>query len=304
MSSASDLPGLRPDEAFAGFVVKRRLGQGGMGEVWLARQVSMDREVALKILAPGLAATPGFIERFTQEVRLAGKLSHPNIVTSFLAGEERGLHFLAMEFIDGVGLGDRLRIDRFLPEGEALGIGRQVAEALAYAWNKLRMLHRDIKPENIIVDGGGKARLMDMGISKTADQKLGLTMPGAMIGTPYYMSPEQARGEADIDARSDIYSLGATLYHLVTGQVPYDAATATAILVKHITEPFPPPQKVNPAVSDACASMLETMMAKKPDDRQPTWEQVIRDIDLVLAERFPATPRPSVGASQIGRAHV
>jgi molecular chaperone DnaK len=290
---------LHPDQDFAGFVIKRRLGVGGMGEVWLARQVSMDRDVALKILSPKLTGTADFIDRFRQEVKLAGKLNHPNIVTAFHAGDESGLYFLAMEFVDGVGVGDRLRIDRFLPEKDALGITRQIAEALAYAWNKFHMLHRDIKPENIIVDGDGKARLMDMGISKTVDQKLGLTMPGAMIGTPYYMSPEQARGDVDLDARSDIYSLGSTLYHLVTGQVPYDAPTATAVLVKHITEPFPPPQKVNPAVSNACAGLLEAMMAKKPEGRQQTWEQVIRDIDLVLGGRAPDTRRPPPGESTI-----
>jgi serine/threonine protein kinase len=258
----------------------------------------MERKVALKILSPALTNNPEFVDRFMAEVKMSAKLHHPNIVTAFDAGNENGIYYLAISYVDGAELDDRLKIDKFIPEKEALVYIRNIAEALKYAWNKFQILHRDIKPSNIMVDSDNEAKLMDMGISKSLADDLGLTMTGMVIGTPYYMSPEQAKAEQTLDFRADLYSLGATLYHLVTGHVPYDSTTAMGILTKHITEPFPSPKEKNPELSDECIVLLEIMMAKKKEDRQASWEDVIRDINLVLEHKLPASPLPQ-GASTI-----
>ncbi|MEI6425098.1 MAG: serine/threonine-protein kinase, partial [Lentisphaerota bacterium] len=291
--------GIRQGMKIAGYEIISRLGAGGMGEVWLAKQTAMDRKVALKILPSALTSDKDFVDRFLKEVKNAAKLEHQNIVTSFDAGVDGNIYYLAMSYVDGVLLDDRLSIDRKIPEKEALQIIRCVADALCYAWNEFKILHRDIKPANIMIDSRKIPKLLDMGISKSLSEEKKLTITGMIIGTPYYMSPEQARADTDIDCRSDIYSLGSSLYHLVAGEVPYDATTAMGILTKHITEPFPPPQNKNPEVSDECSVLLEAMMAKRPDDRPKTWEDVIMDIDLVLSGKFPSTKRPEIGKSLV-----
>ena len=293
------MPGIKEGIEIAGFKIEKRLGIGGMGEVWLATQTAMDRKVALKILSPALTQDEEFVTRFMAEVQLSAKLEHPNIVAAHYAGSENGIHYLAMSFIDGVELEDKLKIDKIINEKEALKITRSIAEALCYAWDDFQIIHRDIKPANIMIDRKGRARLMDMGISKSLSEDKNLTMTGMIVGTPYYMSPEQARADSDLDSRSDIYALGATLYHMATGEVPYDATTAMGILAKHITEEFPSPQLKNPELSDECSVLLEIMMAKKMENRQNDWQAVISDIDRVLANEFPLTPRPGMGESQV-----
>ncbi len=291
--------GICPGMRIAGYEIVRRLGAGGMGEVWLANQTAMDRKVALKILSPALTSNPEFVERFLKEVRTAAKLEHPNIVTAFDAGVDGSVYFLAMSFVEGALLDDLLTVDKRIPEKEALRIVRCIGEALRYAWDKFQMLHRDIKPANIMLGTDKVPKLLDMGISKSLSEDNGLTMTGMIVGTPHYMSPEQAKADCPIDCRSDIYSLGATLYHLVTGEVPYDSTSAMAILMKHMSEPFPPPQEKNPDLSDACAVLLEVMMAKKPESRPADWNAVIEDMDLVSAGEFPRTKRPAVGQSVV-----
>ncbi len=293
------MPGIAPGMRIAGYEIVRRLGAGGMGEVWLANQTAMDRKVALKILSPALTSNPEFVERFLKEVRTAAKLEHPNIVTAFDAGVDGSVYFLAMSFVEGALLDDLLTVDKRIPEKEALRIVRCIGEALRYAWDKFQMLHRDIKPANIMLGTDKVPKLLDMGISKSLSEDNGLTMTGMIVGTPHYMSPEQAKADCPIDCRSDIYSLGATLYHLVTGEVPYDSTSAMAILMKHMSEPFPPPQEKNPDLSDACAVLLEVMMAKKPESRPADWNAVIEDMDLVSAGEFPRTKRPAVGQSVV-----
>ncbi len=293
------MPGIKPGMKISGYEIIRRLGIGGMGEVWLANQTAMDRKVALKILSPALTSNPEFVDRFLKEVRTAAKLQHQNIVTAFDAGQDGNIYYLAMSYVDGLLLDDKLGVEKIIPEKEALRMLRSIAEALRYAWDEFQMIHRDIKPANIILDSKNVPRLMDMGISKSVSEEKGLTMTGVVIGTPYYMSPEQARADFDVDCRSDIYALGATLYHIVTGEVPYDATTAMGILTKHITDPFPPPQRKNPAVSEACAVLLEVMMAKSSENRPKNWSAAIEDIDLVLADKFPKTKRPSTGESLV-----
>jgi serine/threonine-protein kinase len=281
------IPETRENMEIGGFVLKRRLGQGGMGEVWLATQTAMNRDVAIKILSPTLIKDKSFIDRFMHEVKIAGQLSHSNIVSAFDAGHIQGLYYMVMQYCDGVELSDRLKIDKVIPEAEALKIARDIAQALKYAWNNRKVLHRDVKPSNIMLDGDGNALLMDMGISKCADEDTSMTMEGTMVGTPYYISPEQAKGRRDVDFRSDIYSLGATLYHMLTGQVPFDGDNSMEVATKQVTEKLTEPICVNPAISIPANTLVTKMMAKLPDERHASWKNVISDIDLVLAGKHP-----------------
>lgn len=281
------IPETRENMEIGGFILKRKLGQGGMGEVWLATQKAMNRDVAIKILSPTLIKDKSFIDRFMHEVKIAGQLSHSNIVSAFDAGHIQGLYYMVMQYCDGVELSDRLKIDKVIPEAEALKIARDIAQALQYAWNNRKVLHRDVKPSNIMLDGDGNALLMDMGISKCADEDTSMTMEGTMVGTPYYISPEQAKGRRDVDFRSDIYSLGATLYHMLAGQVPFDGHNSMEVATKQVTEKLTEPICVNPAISSPANTLVTKMMAKLPDERHASWKNVVSDIDLVLAGKHP-----------------
>ena len=283
-------PGIKPKVNIGDFQLIKCIGTGGMGEVWLAYQDTMDRHVALKILSPALTDDEKFVSRFMQEVKISAKLQHPNIVTSFYAGVDKGIYYLAMSFIDGFELNEKLDTQDMIPEQEALNIAKKIASALKHAWNKFKIVHRDIKPSNIMISKDDEeVHLMDMGISKNLTEDSSLTMTGMVIGTPYYMSPEQARGDDDLDCRADIYALGSTLYHLLTGEVPYDAESTIGILTKLISDPFPPPQKKNPEITDECAKLLEVMMAKDARFRQQNWEEVIKDIQKVMQGKVPIT---------------
>ncbi|MBN2449997.1 MAG: SUMF1/EgtB/PvdO family nonheme iron enzyme, partial [Lentisphaeria bacterium] len=207
-----------------------------------------------------------------------------------------GTYYLAMTFVDGEGLDARLERDGRLPEAEALRIARTVAEALAYAWDEHRLLHRDVKPANIMTDRRGRVLLMDLGLAKDLAEDHGMTLTGQMVGTPLYMSPEQARGLPDPGVQTDMYGLGATLYHLLTGGPPFTGPTAVAILTQHARAPLPPARERNPEISEACAHLLEVMLAKDPAARHPTWQALIADIDRVLAGQAPLQARPAGGA--------
>ncbi len=291
------MPGLEEGVTIANFELIRRIGIGGMGEVWLSRQLSMDRNVALKILSPSLAHDHEFTDRFLKEAKYSAKLDHPNIITAYDAGMDKGMYYLALSYVDGKELKEKLVRNTSLPEAEALKYAREISSALDYAWNEFKLLHRDIKPANIMVDKKGNSKLMDMGISKSFADDSSLTTTGVVVGTPYYMSPEQARADKTIDFRADIYSLGATLYHMVTGDVPYDSTTALGVITKHVTEPLPNPRGRNPQVSKECASLLETMMAKNRTERQESWKLVIADIDRVLEHKVPLTHLPKSGTT-------
>jgi formylglycine-generating enzyme required for sulfatase activity/predicted Ser/Thr protein kinase len=292
-------PRVAPGTTLAGLRLERRLGKGGMGEVYLARQLSVERQVAVKILPPGFAENPDAVRRFLKEGKLAARLDHFNIVTVFEAGEDSGNYYLAMAYIEGESLDQRLKRDKVLPEAEALTIVRTIADALAYAWGEFQLLHRDLKPANIMVDRRGRVFLMDLGLAKSLGEESGMTISGSIIGTPQYMSPEQAQGLADLGVPTDVYALGATLYHLVTGTPPFTGETTLTVLHKHMYEPLPPPRWRNANVTDACSHLIETMMAKKPEERYGDWRTLIADIDRVLQGEAPAAHRPGAGASVV-----
>ena len=286
------IPGIQKGMEIGGFLLKDKLGVGGMGEVWLAYHAAMDRHVALKILSPKFTSNKEFLDRFIKEAKHSGKLNHPNIVTAYHAGSENGTYYLAISYVDGKSLKDRIDSGEMIPERESLLMAKSIADALRYAWDEFKIVHRDIKPANIIIDKKGVTKILDLGISKSLDEDNSLTMTGTFVGTPYYMSPEQALGDRNIDFRADIYSLGATLYHMLTGTLPFDASTVMAIVSRHLRDPLPPASERNPALSKQCCALLEVMMAKKREERQQSWLEVGNDIDLVLQGRYPKTPLP------------
>lgn len=283
------IPEIQPGMELAGFVLKRKLGSGGMGEVWLAWQNNVERDIAVKILSPSLVSNRAFVERFMHEMKIAGKLDHPNIIPVFGAGHIQGLYYLSMAYVDGVELSDRLKIDHKIPEKECLNIARDISSALEYAWNEFRIMHRDVKPSNIMIDRKSAAKLMDMGISKSLnDMDQAMTISGTLVGTPYYISPEQAKGESTIDFHTDIYSLGASLYHMATGEFAFDGDTTVRIVTRHVTDPLVPPIEVNPELSPEMNALIVKMMNKSPADRQASWAEVLSDIALVKEGKFPS----------------
>ncbi|MCK5805202.1 MAG: protein kinase [Lentisphaeria bacterium] len=276
-------PELGEGVTIGGFRIERLLGQGGMGQVFLARQLSMDRPIALKVLSPAHTSDPEFLERFLHEVRLTAKLEHPNIVTAHEAGADGGIHYLAMTFVDGEDLEESLKREGHpMPERDALGVALACARGLRYAWEEFQLLHRDIKPANIMLDRRGEVHLMDLGLAKSMSEETNLTVTGRVMGTPAYMSPEQASGES-LDVRADIYSLGATVYRLVTGVRPFEAPSVGKLIAMIIRDPLRSPREHNPNLSDDCVRLVEWMMAKAPDHRPESWAVVKKAIETVLA---------------------
>ncbi|NQT85932.1 serine/threonine protein kinase, partial [bacterium] len=283
-----------------GFEVLGRLGRGGMGTVLKARQVSMDRIVALKILPKRFASNDTFVQRFLREARSAAKLSHPNVVQGFDVGNADGYYYFAMEYVDGGTVRDLLQADGVLDEPRALEIATSVAHALDHA-QKQNIVHRDIKPDNIMVTSGGVVKLADLGLARSMGVVDTVTVEGSALGTPHFMSPEQAQGSSDIDTRADIYSLGATLFRMVTGEHPYDGPTAVVIAMKHVTQPIPAAVDRRPEVTEAASALIAWMMAKKREDRPQSPTELLHAIERVRQGKPPrlghgavrAHPRPA-----------
>jgi serine/threonine-protein kinase len=263
----------------ADFYVLSRIGRGSMGTVYRAHDRKLDRPVALKLLASHLAADPKFVQRFLREARLAAKIGHPNVVQVFDVGQWRGTHYIVMEHVEGRSLEEIMAKDGPLSEEAAVRIALQIAEALRVAAEK-GVLHRDIKPGNILVDESGKAKLADLGLAIVEEDTR-----DAAIGTPYYMSPEQARGSSEADTRSDIYSLGCTLYHAVTGRPPFEGASAYETLRMHADAKRPDARTVRPELSKPFAFAVRKMMAIRPKDRYQTPDDVAEALSLTLSPR-------------------
>ncbi len=266
-------------QLFPGYEVLGKLGSGSMASVFKARQLSLDRIVALKVLTRKLAANAEYVERFHQEGRAVAKLNHPNIVQVIDVDAADGLHFLVMEYVDGPSVGDELAAGKVYPEPQAIGVIVQVARALEHASAK-GFVHRDVKPKNIMLTRDGTAKLADLGLARhTADVKAAMAETGRVYGTPYYISPEQIRGDADIDFRADMYGLGATFYHMVTGKVPFEGAVPAAIMRQHLNTPLVPPDHIRPDISEGVGEVIEIMMAKKREDRYPSFGVFIQDLE-------------------------
>ncbi len=260
-------------------LVQRKLGAGGMGSVYLARHAGLNKSVAIKVLRRDLAEQPEFITRFVREARLAARLEHPNVVQVFDVGDEGGVHYIAMQFVEGRSLEAVLKERKKLSLTDALSITKRVAVALTAA-HRLGIVHRDIKPANVLVSKDGVVKVADFGLAKDEDANRSVSSTGQIMGTPYYMSPEQARGEK-ADARTDLYSLGATLYHMLTGQRAFEGHTPLSIVVKHVTDDPVPPREIDPSIPEAVCRVLARMMAKRPEDRHASAEELIRDLDAI-----------------------
>lgn len=295
---------LGPGVTIGGFEIVRMLGEGGMGEVYLARQLSLGRNVALKILPAEMKARRGIVQRFFKEVRLLARLEHPNIVMAHEAGEDAGVMYLAMGYVDGESLAQKLIRDGPMDEGAALQMAVKLAGALDYAWREHQLLHRDIKPSNVMLAKSGEVKLMDFGLAKCLADKGDLTISGAVIGTPNYMSPEQVEGNADLDCRADMYSLGATLYHMVTGKLPFAGSSILETLRKQVSEALPDPRTANPAVTENCVTLLEIMLSKKRERRHADYQALIGDMERVRAGRPPSQERLKEGESVMLRAEA
>jgi Tol biopolymer transport system component/tRNA A-37 threonylcarbamoyl transferase component Bud32 len=246
--------------------IDRELGKGGMATVYLAHDLKHDREVAIKVMHPQLGAAMG-PERFQREIRVAAKLQHPHIVTVHDSGEAAGLLWYSMPYVAGESLRDRLARDKQLPINEALRIAGEISDALSYAHSR-GVVHRDIKPENILLEGG-HAVVTDFGIAKATDLASAdsLTGTGVILGTPHYMSPEQAAGEQTLDGRSDVYSLGCVLYEMLAGQPPFTGPTVEIVVHQHLMVNAPPITNFRPAVPVGIATVLQRALAKTPADR-------------------------------------
>ena len=296
---------LVPGTVVGGFEIIRLLGRGGMGNVYLAKQVSMERLVALKILLKSLTRDKESLEQFLNEARVSGSLNHANIISAIDAGEIDGTYYLATAYVEGEDLEQRLEKVHFIPEEDALRIAIKIGNALNYAWEAYGLLHKDIKPGNIMCDKKGEVYLMDMGIA----QYIGEGSGGEehILGSPFYMSPEQTTASR-LSWTSDLYSLGASLYNMIVGVPPYDATEVMRIIEMHSTEPFPEPITRNPAaeVSKPTVELLKKMMAKKPQDRFDSWtgfieaaENALRAIDPRFVKKkttgkFPKTTTASL----------
>jgi serine/threonine protein kinase len=301
-----------PRTEISGYAIERELGRGGMGTVFLARQLSLDRPVALKVMSKRWATDPVFVARFTREAFAAAQLSHPNIVQIHDIGEVDGARFFSMEYVRGNSLADLVKAQGKLDPETAVGYVLQAARGLKHAHDR-GMIHRDVKPDNMLLDDQGLVKVADLGLVKTPnvgrvdDQlldpsrssrsgllSLPMDMTGARIalGTPAYMSPEQCRDAATVDHRADIYSLGCTLYVLVTGRPPFDGTTAVELMSKHAYDPLVPPEQIVSRVPKELSAVIQRMMAKDAGDRFQDMSEVIRTLEAWLGVHHTGTFSP------------
>lgn len=286
----------RPVQQIPGFQILGKLGAGAMAKVFKARQLSLDRIVAIKVLPRKLKENPEFVDRFYREGKAAAKLNHNNIVQAIDVGEAGGYHYFVMEFVDGKTVYDDLATGQIYSEKDALNIVIQVAKALEHAHDR-GLVHRDVKPKNIMLTPANVAKLADMGLAReTQDIEAAMAEQGRAYGTPYYISPEQIRGEVNIDARADIYSLGATFYHMVTGKVPFEGSSPASVMQKHLKEPLVPPDHLNPNLSAGVGEVIEVMMAKKRDDRYMSVKDLLVDLEAIARGEPPLQARSQYDA--------
>ena len=284
---------LRTGTAFAGrFQVIEELGKGGMGRVYKVYDEKTREKIALKLLKPEIAADKQAIERFGNELRFARKISHRNVCRMYDLGEEKGTHFITMEYVSGEDLKSMLQMMGQLSSGQIVSIGKQVCDGLAEA-HSLGVVHRDLKPQNIMIDKSGNAKIMDFGIARSIREK-GITGAGIMIGTPEYMSPEQTEAK-DIDQRSDIYSLGIILYEMATGHVPFEGETALSIAIKHKTEIPKDPREFNPQIPEDLSRLILKCMEKEKERRY----QGVDEILSALVKIESRTPTTGIAASKV-----
>lgn len=296
LSDRDDDKGALAGKKIGGYQLVERIGIGGMGEVYKAVQLSLGRQVALKILSPELISDRTFVERFLREVRAAGKLNHPNVVQVHDSGEDLGTYFFSMEFVDGGSVQDLIAGGKRLSQERASEIILQAAQALDYA-SKVGIVHCDIKPDNLMLTSSGDVRLADLGIAKQTNEKGSAEQSDGVFGSPHYMAPEQARG-LPLDHRSDLYSLGITFYRLLLGRVPFNGKDAKEIMERQVFDEAEDPHKTDPTLAPMIYSILNRLMRKRPGERYQTAASLIVDLEAALMQiksgmptgRFSRTP--------------
>ncbi len=258
------------------FTIERLLGRGGMGNVYLGSDTSLERPVAIKVLAPEISHDPEVVARFEREARAQARLRHPNVAQIYFIGEDRGLHFFALEFLEGPAL-DEVLAQRRLPWPDALeysiATARGLRAALAHGF-----IHRDVKPSNLVLDAEAGIKILDFGLVKSLNGDAELTRNGAIIGSPLYMAPEQGRGE-DVDHRADIYSLGCALYHMLTGRPPFSGPSPVGVIAMHMTDRQTPVRALAPDVPERLARIVDKMMSKHPIDRPSSYDELINALE-------------------------
>lgn len=297
----------RRNSQIPGYQLIGRLGKGAMATVYKARQISLDRIVAVKVLPKRMSENPEFVDRFYKEGKAAARLSHNNIVQAIDVGSAPdGYHYFVMEYIEGKTLYDLMQPPpqgegHVFSEDEALDIVIQITDALAHAHER-GLIHRDVKPKNILFTPQGVAKLTDLGLARaTDDAQAAESEAGKAYGTPYYISPEQIRGDVDIDFRADIYSLGATLYHLVTGQPPFDGETPAAVMHKHLKQSLVPADHINTALSAGIGEIIDVCMAKKREERYSSTRDLLEDLRAVRTGNPPIHARRAVDLDALAK---
>jgi len=282
-----------------GYTLIGKIGQGGMGTVYKAIQTSVNRTVAIKILAPQATKDKSYVTRFFQEAHAAGQLSHKNLITAIDVGAAGGLYYFVMEYVTGRSCRELLNTKGPFDESKTLDVAVQMADVLDHIHGH-NLVHRDIKPENILLTPEGTVKLCDLGLAKsTAPQEQSLTQDGLAVGTPYFMSPEQVRGEKDVDIRADLYSLGSTLFYLVTQRHPYAGKSAAETMSMHLNAPVPDPRKAGAALSEDFAHVILKLMSKERGERYQTPAELLDDL-----RRIQSGSSPHFAREHAARAHV
>ncbi len=295
----ADFDTRKSTRAIPGYRMEEKLGSGAMATVFRANQLSLDRKVAIKILPRKFSANKDFIERFYKEGRAAAQLNHPNIVQAYDVGRAGEHHYFVMEYVDGSTVHDRLVKDKVFREAEAVEIVMQVTKALQHAHER-GFIHRDIKPKNIMLSTSGKVKLADLGLARAiSDKEAAAAEAGRAYGTPYYISPEQIRGEMKIGPEADIYGLGATFYHMVTGRVPYSGKNPSEVMRRHLKSPLEPPDHINTKLSAGCAQVIEMMMDKSAAERYHNATDLLEDLELIASAKPPHFAHKSLDISNL-----
>jgi len=285
-----------------------KIGSGSMGVVYQAKHLQSGQDVALKILLKRFYDDPDYLERFYREAQASAQLNHPNLIRAIEAGKSKeGYHFFAMEHVDGETVQKVLDRETTITERRAVEIAIQVVRALEHA-NSRGIVHRDIKPDNLMISKSGIVKVADFGLARETDSSV--TQTGIALGTPHYMSPEQVRGEHSVDIRSDIYALGATLYHMVTGSPPFVGTSAAVVITKHLSEEAPHPKDKNPGLSDGICQVILRMMEKEQAGRYQSAQELLRDLEIMssgagapraASSALAAAPTPARASANQGR---
>lgn len=280
-----------------GYQLLSKLGSGGMGAVYKARQISLDREVAIKVLPKKYASNPQFVERLYAEGKAAAKLNHPNIVGALDVGQAGDVHYFVMEYVEGTTVYDELMENIRYDEDEAIPVILAMARALEHA-HKAGIVHRDVKPQNMMMTPDGVAKLADMGLARGATQGEDEAAAGQVMGSPFYMSPEQILNKPDVDFRTDIYSLGASFYYMLLGKPPFDEPTAQAVMKAHVRKPLIAPHKADSRISEGVSQIIEVCMAKLKEDRYSNTSHLVEDIEAVAEGGLPLHAAAKLGIEE------